>query len=53
MPVAPPVITAVFPFSLVTPCILRWICTEAGICSHPRFTNEDGGAGVPKKSNDV
>jgi hypothetical protein len=33
------VITAVFPFSLVMSCILRWICTEAGICSHLRFVD--------------
>src|ERR1700730_6556251 len=32
MPVAPPVITAVFPLSLVMSCILRWSCTEAGNC---------------------
>src|ERR1700687_4865338 len=36
MPVAPPVITAVFPFSLlmscILSCILRWSCTEAGNC---------------------
>jgi hypothetical protein len=30
MPVAPPVITAVFPFSPVMTCIFPWICTEAG-----------------------
>jgi hypothetical protein len=30
MPVAPPVITAVFPISPVMTCIFPWICTEAG-----------------------
>jgi hypothetical protein len=32
MPVAPPVITAVFPFSLFISRILRWSCTKAGNC---------------------
>jgi hypothetical protein len=32
MPVAPPVITAVFPFSLVIMCILPWRGWEAANC---------------------
>src|ERR1700704_330295 len=32
MPVAPPVITAVFPFNLVMLCILCWSCTKLRNC---------------------